>query len=102
MARRGNGPGRGGPANGPGWGGPARGIGHNNPPAGDFEDGNQAAVGEHSTRRSEDRARMLEVLFSIAMDNSQPEMLQIMAAERYLDFTEGPCKPMARVGSAKN
>lgn len=105
MARRGKGVGAGGPARGAGWGGPAngagwggsaRGIGHNSARAAPFEAGNQAAEGEHSYRRSEQRRALLGVLSEIAFNPEMPGMLRVRATTAALNILEGPCKPMVR------
>lgn len=97
MARRGNGPGRGGPArgagwggpaNGPGWGGPARGAGHNSGTAVPFECGNQTAAGAHRFHRSERSEQLLNVLADLAR-NAQSDMVRVWAAEAWLNRVEG-------------
>ena len=102
MARRGNGPGRGGPsagygwggpANGPGWGGPARGIGHNSGQAEEFALGNDAAAGAHSFHRSKRKQALIDHLYHLAM-NSPNEEVQLAACIACHDLLVGPPKPM--------
>ena len=97
MARRGNGPGRGGPARGFGWGGPARGIGHNSGRAEDFAPGNAVATGPHSTHRDDRREEMIDQLYYLAM-HSPSEAVQVAACIACLNCLLGPPKPMRRAG----
>jgi hypothetical protein len=82
--------------NGAGWGGGAKGEGSKAVLHPEFERGNQEAIGNGPDRVAARATResMMMVYERIAADENAPAVAQIMAAEKWLDRTEG--KSIAR------
>jgi hypothetical protein len=93
------GPGRGPPGkigNGPGWGGLAKGTGTGKPSRPHGKEGLKvkAAIppeirAEKAKHKAVTRETMLGVYERIAIDETAPHMAQIVAADKWLDRTEG-------------
>jgi hypothetical protein len=87
------------PANGPGWGGPAKGAGFLKPSRPHGREGlalrseiPSEVTAAKAERKEANREEMMGVYEEVARDPAAPHMARIVAADKWLDRTEG--KPM--------
>jgi hypothetical protein len=84
--------------NGPGWGGPAKGSQPRGEVAPTFEPGNQAAAGPHDFSRDDWRKFCLGVWHSVACDVAQPGTARSLAAEKAYDRVVDAPKTRVELG----